>query len=72
MAGAASADADGHGFSWELRRIGTGIAWCVDVTVRLGAAPTTELATALGALLHHHRQAIRALGLIPVTIERLA
>ncbi|MGP3928937.1 hypothetical protein [Nonomuraea sp. KM88] len=68
VAGAAAADADGHGFSWELRRIGSGIAWCVDVTARLGAAP----ATALGALLHHHRQAIRALGLIPVTIERFA
>ncbi|TDC86692.1 hypothetical protein E1292_47530 [Nonomuraea deserti] len=68
VAGAAAADADGHGFSWELRRIGTSIAWCVDVTARLGAAP----ATALGALLHHHRQAIRALGLIPVTIERFA
>ncbi|WP_166427781.1 hypothetical protein, partial [Nonomuraea mesophila] len=68
VAGAASAGADGHGFSWELRRIGGSIAWCVDVTARLGSAP----ATALGTLLHHHRQAIRALGPIPVTVERLA
>ncbi|WP_171055654.1 hypothetical protein, partial [Nonomuraea sp. KC401] len=68
VAGAASAGADGHGFSWELRRIGTGIAWCVDVTARLGPAP----ATALGTLLHHHRQAVRALGPVPVTVERFA
>ncbi|MFG1704455.1 hypothetical protein ACFLIM_14795 [Nonomuraea sp. M3C6] len=60
--------AEANGFTWELRRIGAGIAWCVDVTVRLGAGP----ATALGALLHHHRQAIRDQGLIPVTIERFA
>ncbi|PZG08056.1 hypothetical protein [Nonomuraea aridisoli] len=68
VVGAASADSGGHGFTWELRRIGAGIAWCVDVTVRLGSGPVT----ALGALLHHHRQAIREQGLIPVTIERFA
>ncbi|MEV4470685.1 hypothetical protein [Nonomuraea sp. NPDC049504] len=66
--GAASADAGGHGFTWELRRIGAGIAWCVDVTARLGSGPVT----ALGALLHHHRQAVREQGLIPVTVERFA
>jgi hypothetical protein len=68
VVGTAQASAGGHGFTWELRRIGAGIAWCVDVTVRLGTGP----AIALGALLHHHRQAIREQGLIPVTIERFA
>lgn len=58
----------GHGFTWELRRIGAGIAWCVDVTARLGSGPVT----ALGALLHHHRQVVREQGLIPVTVERFA
>ncbi|MGW0807325.1 hypothetical protein [Nonomuraea sp. NPDC002799] len=66
--GKATGSAGGHGFTWELRRIGAGIAWCVDVTVRLGAGPVTVL----GALLHHHREAIREQGLIPVTVERFA
>ncbi|MFI7700262.1 hypothetical protein [Nonomuraea sp. NPDC049480] len=68
VVGKASGNADGHGFTWELRRIGAGIAWCVDVTVRLGAGPMAML----GALLHHHRQAVREQGLIPVTVERFA
>ncbi|MDP4507073.1 hypothetical protein [Nonomuraea turcica] len=68
VVGKASGSAGGHGFSWELRRIGAGIAWCVDVTVRLGAGPLAML----GALLHHHREAIREQGLIPVTVERFA
>ncbi|MEV0380407.1 hypothetical protein [Nonomuraea sp. NPDC050643] len=68
VVGKASTSTGGHGFTWELRRIGAGIAWCVDVTARLGSGPVT----ALGALLHHHRQAIRDQGLIPVTVERFA
>ncbi|MFC7106132.1 hypothetical protein ACFQQB_40410 [Nonomuraea rubra] len=68
VVGTASANAGGHGFTWELRRIGAGIAWCVDVTARLGSGPIT----ALGALLHHHRQAVREQGPIPVTVERFA
>ncbi|MCF6472358.1 hypothetical protein FAF44_28770 [Nonomuraea sp. MG754425] len=68
VVGAASANSGGHGFTWELRRIGAGIAWCVDVTARLGSGPVTTL----GALLHHHRQAVREQGLIPVTVERFA
>ncbi|MET7336862.1 hypothetical protein [Nonomuraea sp. NPDC005650] len=60
--------ASGEGITWELRRIGAGIAWCVDVTVRLGSDP----AGVLGALLDHHRQAVREQGLIPVTVERFA
>ncbi|MBT2227017.1 hypothetical protein [Nonomuraea sp. NEAU-A123] len=66
VVGTATATAAGHGFTWELRRIGPGIAWCLDVTVRMGTGPES----AVGALLHHHRQAIRGQGLIPVTIER--
>ncbi|HUR04473.1 MAG TPA: hypothetical protein VM347_18155 [Nonomuraea sp.] len=66
VVGAATATAAGHGFTWELRQIGLAIAWCLDVTVRLGTGPES----AVGALLHHHRQAIRGQGLIPVTIER--
>ncbi|WP_433517287.1 hypothetical protein ACQP2T_18105 [Nonomuraea sp. CA-143628] len=68
VVGSATATAAGHDFTWELRRIGPGIAWCLDVTVRLGTGPES----AVGALLHHHRQAIRGQGLIPVTIERFA
>lgn len=64
--GAATATAADHTFTWELRRIGPGIAWCLDMTVRLGTGPES----AVGALLHHHRQAIRGQGLIPVTVER--
>jgi hypothetical protein len=68
VVGTATVTAAGHTFTWDLRRIGPGIAWCLDVTVRLGAGPES----AIGALLHHHRQAIREQGLIPVTIERFA
>jgi hypothetical protein len=68
VVGTATASTAGHTLTWELRRIGPGIAWCLDVTVRLGAGP----AAAIGPLLHHHRQAIRSQGLIPVTIERFA
>ncbi|MEV0345627.1 hypothetical protein AB0H88_07670 [Nonomuraea sp. NPDC050680] len=68
VVGTATATAAGHDFTWELRRIGPGIAWCLDATVRLGPGPDS----AVGALLHHHRQAIRGQGLIPVTIERFA
>ncbi|MDP9842639.1 hypothetical protein [Streptosporangium lutulentum] len=68
VVGTATATVVGHVLTWELRRIGPGIAWCLDVTVRLGTGPSS----AVGALLHHHRQAIREQGLIPVTIERFA
>ena len=66
VVGVATATAADHTFTWELRRIGPGIAWCLDVTVHMGNGPES----AVGALLHHHRQAIRGQGLIPVTIER--
>jgi hypothetical protein len=66
--GTAAASAGGHTFTWELRRIGPGIAWCLDVIVRLGAGS----ASVIGTLLRHHRQAMRRQGLIPVTVERFA
>ncbi|WP_424535856.1 hypothetical protein ACOZ38_38390 [Sphaerisporangium viridialbum] len=68
VVGTATATAAGHTVTWELRRIGAGIAWCLDVTVNPGPGPDP----AIGTLLHHHRQAIREQGLIPVTIERFA
>ncbi|MDF5753645.1 hypothetical protein [Spongiactinospora sp. TRM90649] len=54
------------GCTWELRRIGGGVAWALDMTV-----PLTGIGIA-STLLTNHRQAIRAQGLIPVTIERFA
>ncbi|MFD1537941.1 hypothetical protein [Nonomuraea guangzhouensis] len=66
VVGTATATAADHTFTWELRRIGPGVAWCLDVTVQMGNGPES----AVGALLHLHRQAIRGQGLIPVTIER--
>ncbi|MEU7744679.1 hypothetical protein [Nonomuraea sp. NPDC049158] len=68
VVGTATVTAEGHTFTWEMRRIGQGIAWCLDMTVRLGAGPEFTI----GVLLHHHRQVIREQGLIPVTIERFA
>jgi hypothetical protein len=68
VVGRARLDAAGHAFSWDLRRLGPGLGWCVDVTAHLGAAPTA----ALGALLRDLRLAMRRQGLIPITVERFA
>ncbi|MFI7449828.1 hypothetical protein ACIBQX_20210 [Nonomuraea sp. NPDC049714] len=35
--GTAAARVAGDAFTWDVRRIGPGTAWCLDVTVRLGA-----------------------------------
>jgi hypothetical protein len=53
-------------FSWDLRRIGEGVAWCLDLTAYLGAGS----GTALGALLRELTATVRRHGMIPVTIER--
>lgn len=45
-----------------LRRIGNGVAWCVDIAAPEGAA--------VGRALRAARDAMRRNGLIPVTIER--
>ncbi|MET7835732.1 hypothetical protein ABZS44_23255 [Micromonospora sediminicola] len=50
---------------WEVRRVGGGVAWCVDVTAERGSG--AHLRTLLGAV----TTAARRHGLIPATIERL-
>jgi len=59
---------DRHRADWELRRIGPGIGWSVDVTVFLGDAPDT----AIGALLRALRQEMRLHGMLPASVERFA
>jgi hypothetical protein len=54
-------------FTWDLRRIGEGIAWCVDLTACLAGADC-----AVGPLLRELVAVLRRHGLIPVTIERFA
>ncbi|PGH45273.1 hypothetical protein COO58_13190 [Micromonospora sp. WMMA1996] len=50
---------------WEVRRVGGGVAWCVDVTAERGSG--AHLRTLLGAVTTVGRRH----GLIPTTIERL-
>jgi hypothetical protein len=57
-----------HLFSWNLRRVGRGIAWGLDVTVLL-RGENAELA---GAVLRKLTADVRERGLIPVTTERFA
>ncbi len=53
-------------FTWDLRRIGAGIAWCLDLTAFLGTG------AALGPLLRELTAIMRRHGMIPVTVERFA
>jgi hypothetical protein len=53
-------------FTWDLRRIGPGIAWCLDLTALL------HTGTALGPLLRDLTSTMRHQGLIPVTRDRFA
>jgi hypothetical protein len=53
-------------FIWELRRIGPGLAWCVDVTAYLA----TESGVAIGPLVRALTTDARQQGLIPVTVDR--
>ncbi|MBX6385735.1 MAG: hypothetical protein IRZ07_22640 [Microbispora sp.] len=55
-------------FTWEVRRIGPGVACCIDVTAHLGTASDH----ALGPLLRRLTTAMRYAGPIPVTIERFS
>jgi hypothetical protein len=57
-----------HVVGWAVRRIGPGVAWCLDVSVDLGAAGHP----ALGPLLWGLTALMRRQGLIPVTIERFS
>lgn len=67
LVGRARRELDGHELSWELRRIGPGHGWAVDLTACLRDEP----AGAVPALLRDLRQLARAHGLIPVAVERL-
>jgi hypothetical protein len=54
--------------TWELRRVGHHLAWCLDVTVLL----TTDAAEAVGVTLSDLTNVLRQHGLIPVTTERFS
>ncbi|WBB71214.1 hypothetical protein O7602_15740 [Micromonospora sp. WMMD1128] len=54
---------DGTALRWDLRRVGGGVAWCLDVT----AEPLDR--EALRPLLHRLTDVVRRHGLIPATIE---
>ncbi|MFF5051811.1 hypothetical protein ACFY1S_01325 [Micromonospora sp. NPDC000663] len=62
-------DDGGTLFTWDLRRIGRGLAWCVDLTVLMRSGATD---TAVGGALSELTDALREQGLIPVTTERFA
>jgi hypothetical protein len=53
-------------FTWDLRRIGTRLAWCLDLTACL----CTGRDDAIGPLLWELTTQLRQHGLIPVTTER--
>ncbi len=53
-------------FTWDLRRIGTGSAWCLDVTCELAGSQDETVRF----LLRELTTRMRAQGLIPVTIDR--
>ncbi|GGK73015.1 hypothetical protein Sme01_07400 [Sphaerisporangium melleum] len=55
-------------FGWDLRRIGSGAASCLDLTAHLATASDA----AVGPLLRELTTTVRLTGLIPVTIERLS
>ncbi|MBB5629569.1 hypothetical protein [Sphaerisporangium krabiense] len=67
VAGRARLRAGSDLFTWELRSVGPGVAWCLDVTACLGG----ESAEAVGPLLRELTAGMRREGLIPVTVERL-
>ncbi|MEU6428266.1 hypothetical protein ABZ860_20425 [Microbispora sp. NPDC046973] len=55
-------------FTWEVRRIGPGVACCLDLTAQLGTAS----GRALGPLLRRLTTAMRHAGPVPVTVERFS
>jgi hypothetical protein len=55
-------------FTWDLRRIGPSVAWCLDLTANLAGS----CADAIGPLLRWLTTVMRQQGLIPVTIERFS
>ncbi|WP_436534051.1 hypothetical protein [Actinoplanes sp. HUAS TT8] len=60
--------AGNHMFTWNLRRVGRGIAWGLDVTMLLGG----DSPDVAGAVLRKLTADVRERGLIPVTTERFA
>ncbi|MFG1872801.1 hypothetical protein [Micromonospora arborensis] len=59
---------DGDHLTWDLRRVGHTLAWCLDVTVLL----STATADAVGSTLSDLTGVMRQHGLIPVTTERFS
>lgn len=55
-------------FTWDLRRIGPGVAWCLDLTAYLGGSS----GEAIGPVLRELTTVMRQHGLIPMTIERFS
>ncbi|MFI2713577.1 hypothetical protein ACH495_25980 [Micromonospora sp. NPDC018662] len=66
LAGTGRLRVDGTMFRWDLRRVGGGVAWCLDVT----AEPAHR--DALRPLLRRLTDVVRRHGLVPATIERFA
>lgn len=68
VVGTAQLPVGGDLFTWDLRRIGPGIAWCLDLTACLGGSS----GKAIGPLLRELTMVMRRQGMIPVTIERFS
>ncbi|MFB9893798.1 hypothetical protein [Planobispora takensis] len=68
VAGTARMRAGHDTLTWDLRRIGPGTAWCLDLTACLGGSSDDGV----GSLLRELTAAMRHARLIPVTIERFA
>ncbi|MBG6068045.1 hypothetical protein [Micromonospora ureilytica] len=69
-ASAATGRLDQHGdqITWDLRRVGHSLAWCLDVTALL----RTDATVVLGSTLSELTNVLRQHGLIPVTTERFS
>ncbi|WP_327042609.1 hypothetical protein OG400_10145 [Micromonospora ureilytica] len=67
---AATGRLDQHGdqITWDLRRVGHSLAWCLDVTALL----RTDATVVLGSTLSELTNVLRQHGLIPVTTERFS
>ncbi|GII29936.1 hypothetical protein [Planotetraspora mira] len=68
VVGTASLNVADDLFSWDLRRIGPGVAWCLDLTACLAG----RSGDTVRPLLRELTTVMRHEGLIPVTIERFS
>lgn len=66
--GTASRHVSDDVFTWDLRRIGAAVAWCVDLTAYL----RDSSGSGIGPMLRELRTDMRRQGLIPVTVERFS